>query len=332
MTEEEIVKPIYVPVVIAQAMEAGAALAVSISGGKDSQAMLLALTRLHRQQRWPGAIYAVHAHLGRAEWPQTLEHCRRIAEAAGIELVVVSRPQGDLITEMRQRMAALAGTGKPHWPDARNRYCTADQKRGQIDRVLRAPHWPDARNRYCTAHQKTNQIDREHRRHEVVISAMGMRAEESPARARKPVVSVRASITSEALKGASPDVALSDRQPGQRVALDWLPLHEWTEDEVFRAFGSSLDDVNRRRELYRLGRVEEALEGWPGHPAYVFGNQRLSCALCVLASRNDLWNGIRHCPDIYQEYVAMERESGFSFRQDLGLETVEIVAAQERLF
>ncbi len=319
--EEPPVKPseIALPPVVAEALRLGAALAVSISGGKDSQAMLFALAELHRQHGWSGPIYAVHASLGRSEWPQSLAQCERIAAAAGVELVVVRRPQGDLIAEMRQRMQNLAGSDKPHWPDARNRYCTADQKRGQIDKVLRAPHWPDSTNRYCTAHQKTNQLDREARRHDLVISAMGIRAEESSARAKKAAVSVRTSITAAALQGASPEAALSDLRPGQRLALDWLPLHEWTEDQVFRGFGSSLDDINRRRDLYKSGRMEEALQGFSGHPAYVFGNQRLSCALCVLASRNDLVNGIRHCPEIYQEYVAMERESGFSFRQGLSL-------------
>lgn len=317
-------KTVTLPPAIVEILRRGGSLAVSISGGKDSQAMLYSLVRLHREQGYGGSIYAVHAHLGRAEWPQTLGHCRRIAAEAGVELVVVSRPQGDLLAEMRQRMAALAGTGKPHWPDARNRYCTADQKRGQIDRVLRAPHWPDARNRWCTAHQKQNQIDREHRRHGLVVSAMGIRAEESPARARRAAVSVRASITTARLKGAGVDGALSDLRDGERLALDWLPLHGWTEADVWEACGTTLDDVNRRRELYRAGRHEEALWGFPAHPAYVFGNQRLSCALCVLASKNDILCGARHNPEILQEYVAMERESGFTFRKDLSLSNLEV--------
>lgn len=335
---------ITVPPVIAEALHMGAALAVSISGGKDSQAMLLALAHLHRQHGWPGPIYAVHANLGRAEWPQSLSHCERIATTAGVALVTVRRPQGDLIEEMRQRMENLRGTGKPPWPDSQNRYCTSDQKRGQIDKVLRAPHWPSAASRYCTSHQKTNQIDKvlrnpwptasmryctadqkrdqivkEHRNHQLVVAAMGIRAEESSARAKKQAVSVAVRVTAKTLTGLTPEQALDAHQEGQRLALDWLPLHEWTEDQVFRGFGSSLDDINRRRDLYKSGRAEEALESFAGHPAYVFGNQRLSCALCVLASKGDLLNGIRHCPEIYQEYLAMERESGFTFRKGMSL-------------
>lgn len=290
-------KTVTLPPAIVEILRRGGSLAVSISGGKDSQAMLYSLVKLHREQGYGGSIYAVHAHLGRAEWPQTLGHCRRIAAEAGVELVVVSRPQGDLLAEMRHRMATLVNTGKPHWPDARNRW--------------------------CTAHQKQNQIDRDHRRHQLVVSAMGIRAEESPARARRATVSVRASITTARLKGASVDGALSDLRDGERLALDWLPLHGWTEADVWEACGTTLDDVNRRRELYRAGRHEDALWGFPAHPAYVFGNQRLSCALCVLASRNDILCGARHNPEIYREYVAMEEESGFRFRKDLSLSSLK---------
>jgi 3'-phosphoadenosine 5'-phosphosulfate sulfotransferase (PAPS reductase)/FAD synthetase len=340
-------RAISIPPAITEMLSRGGSMAVSISGGKDSQAMLYSIARLHREHGWTGEIFAVHAHLGRAEWPQTLEHCQRIANAAGVGLIVLRRPQGDLVEEIRTRMEALRGTGKPHWPDAGNRYCTSDQKRGQIDKVLRAPHWPSAANRYCTSHQKTNQIDKvlrspwptatqryctadqkrdqivkAHRKYELVIAAQGMRAEESPRRAKMTAVTVAARVTAKALTELTSEQALDAKTDGQRLALDWLPLHEWTEADVWEACGTTLGDVNRRRELYKSGRHEEALHGFVGHPAYVFGSTRLSCALCVLASRNDLEVGAKHNPDLLREYVAMEHESGFTFRQDLCLETM----------
>ena len=39
------------------------------------------------------------------------------------------------------------------------------------------------------------------------------------------------------------------------------------------------------------------------HEAYDLGNHRLSCALCVLASLNDLINGAVHNPDTYREIL-----------------------------
>ncbi|HEX6369880.1 MAG TPA: ATP-binding protein [Longimicrobium sp.] len=90
------------------ALQVGAALVISISGGKDSQALLNTLAAWHRERAWPGPVLALHSDLGRAEWKQTAEHVRRIAAQAGVELVVVRRPKGVL----REQMAALGGEGQ----------------------------------------------------------------------------------------------------------------------------------------------------------------------------------------------------------------------------
>ncbi len=288
---------------IQSALETGATLAISISGGKDSQAMLYALMAERERNRWPGNVFAVHAHLGRMEWPQTQAHCQAMCDEVGIRLVVVERPQGDLLQEMQDRMEKLRGTGKPHFPDAKNRYCTADQKRSQIDKVLRAAPFPDAKNRYCTSHHKSNQIDKVLRQpmSSVVISAEGIRADESYARAKRPLWEYRKQICTR-----------------RRTAYTWRPLLHWSSEDVWAQLGTSSDDLERRQELYR--QVDSAaFDGWRGHPAYVMGNQRLSCAICVLASRNDIVNGARHNPDLYQSLVQMELDSGFSFRKDLRL-------------
>ena len=337
-------RQIIVPDAIEQAMQDGAALAISISGGKDSQALLNALVAEYRARGWQGQLYAIHAHLGRAEWPQTLAHCRNLCGRLGVPLVEVSRPQGDLVQEIRDRMEKLKGTETPPWPDAKNRYCTSDQKRTPIEKVTRAAPFPDAQNRYCTAHQKQHQIDKalrspwptstqryctadqkrdqltkRHRGHELVVAAMGMRAQESPARAKKATVSL-GRISASRLRGLSPLEALAQRQDGQRVALDWLAIHDWTEGDVWEACGHSTEDLRRRQALYRAGQTEEAFTGWLAHPAYVMGNQRLSCSICILASKSDIVNGARHNPELLAEYIQIERESGFTFRQGFALD------------
>lgn len=314
---------VYLPPEIDGALKNGAALAISISGGKDSQAMLIALTRLYQPSGWTGPLFAIHAHLGRAEWPQSLGMCQKMADDAGIPLTVVARPQGDLVQEIEDRKEKLAGTGKPFWPDAKNRYCTSDQKRTQIDKVLRAPFWPDAKNRYCTSHHKTNQIDKRLRGYPVVISAEGIRAEESPARAKKSPFGVRKAITAKALEEMTPADALAQQSPGQRVGLTWYPIFYWEKPHVYERCGHTLDELGERRALYRAGDHEQALNGWQMHPAYVFGNERLSCALCILGSRNDIENGARHNPELLSIYADWERETGFTFRQDLALMDVQ---------
>jgi hypothetical protein len=60
------------------------------------------------------------------------------------------------------------------------------------------------------------------------------------------------------------------------------------------------------------------------HPAYHLpnANQRLSCALCVLASENDLLNGATHNPEVYREYCRIEAVTGYSFRQNFWLSDI----------
>jgi 3'-phosphoadenosine 5'-phosphosulfate sulfotransferase (PAPS reductase)/FAD synthetase len=278
---------ITIPPVIDLLLRQGASLAISISGGKDSQALLNSLAPL--THRYPLAtVFAIHADLGRTEWGETAAHVDRLAKEAGVPLVVVRRSQGDLLDRWQERMVKLAGTGKPFWSSAANRYCTSDLKRGPINMHLR--------------------------RSRLVISAEGIRRDESPTRAKKPVVEMREAITAEALKGLSIEDALAMRNPHQRLAVTWNAIHDWSLDDVWAACGTSCEELERRQVQYRAGDVETALEGWPAHPAYVYGNQRLSCALCVLASNSDIRNGAKHNPELYQELRRMEIASGFTFK------------------
>lgn len=104
------------------------------------------------------------------------------------------------------------------------------------------------------------------------------------------------------------------------------PIFDWSLDDVWEACGTSAADVDRRRKLYERGEEEnsealkaQALDGWSCHPAYVFGNERLSCALCVLGSKNDLRNGMKHNPDLFQTYLFMEVVGGSTFKNGWSL-------------
>ena len=84
---------------------------------------------------------------------------------------------------------------------------------------------------------------------------------------------------------------------------NWLPIHDWQTDEVWDCI------------------IEH---GDVAHPAYRLEqpNQRLSCALCILASLNDLMNGAIHNPDTYREYCRIEAVTGYSFRKDFWLSSI----------
>jgi 3'-phosphoadenosine 5'-phosphosulfate sulfotransferase (PAPS reductase)/FAD synthetase len=88
-------------------MEMGAALAISISGGKDSDAMLRHLVALHHTQGWKGKLFAITADLGRIEWPGTLEHMKTICNQLNVELIVVRRQKGGMIDRWEERRQTL---------------------------------------------------------------------------------------------------------------------------------------------------------------------------------------------------------------------------------
>lgn len=327
-------RPLAIPPEIEAALELGAALAISISGGKDSQALLNTLAAWHRERGWPGPLLALHSDLGRAEWKQTPEHVRRIAAEAGVELVVVRRRKGDLFTRFEERVAAVAGTATPWAPSKQRRYCTSHLKTAPIDAHLRrvqgAPWAPSAARRYCTSDLKRAPCDTALRAHRLVVSAMGFRAQESSERAARHVLAIRRRITSVHLRDLPVSRALREwlRWGGERrLALDWNPLHRWTKADVWEACGTSEAELLLRRRAYAAGYHAEALDGWPAHPAYVLGNERVSCALCVLASRGDLVNGARHNPEALDFIAALEERTGSTFRPEASLR--EIVAAAD---
>lgn len=239
-------------------LRAGAALVLSVSGGKDSDALAHTLIAQHRAEGWQGELMLLHADLGRAEWGQTSAYVADFARRKRVPLHVVRWQHGDLIDRIWQRYHQ--DPSRPCWPSAKIRYCTSDLKQQVCDRFLRQ-HFPTGN----------------------VLCALGLRAAESPARARRVTFQLR-TTASAPTKG--------------RFVYNWLPIHDWTSAQVWAC-------IRQHGNVF--------------HEAYQHGNHRLSCALCVLASHNDLLNGATHNPDTYREYCRIEAVTGYSFRQDLWL-------------
>ncbi len=293
--------PLPLPTAVAAALRAGAPLALSISGGKDSQAMLDSLARHPDRHLWPGRLLCLHADLGRMEWPQTEREVREQVARYGLPLEIVRRPRGDLLSRMHDEMIRTAAAGAPFWPTATKRYCTAEMKRDQLIKVQR-------------------------RLGPLVVCAQGIRAEESPGRARRSPLTIEKRLTASRLAAMTPDEALDARRPDERLVLNWLPIHEFDEAAVWRACGTSIEELARRRMLYRIATAgrdralrARALAGWPAHLAYIYGTSRLSCALCVLASKDDIGIGALHNPGLYCTLAAMELATGFGFQPRVGL-------------
>lgn len=141
------------------------------------------------------------------------------------------------------------------WPDNKNRWCTSDFKRGPGSRVI-------------------TKLSRESPGN--VLNIFGFRSEESPARAKKPVFVKNERLTSNL-----------------REVWDWLPIHHWTEKEVWETIRAS---------------------GVPHHPAYDSGMPRLSCVFCIFAPRAALLIAGKANPSLLDEYCAVEAEIGHAFK------------------
>lgn len=279
----------------------GAVLAINISGGKDSQAMAIALLKEYKHRGWAGQIVAIHANLGRADWEETLPFSRLIAAQSGITLEVVAA-EGDLVDRMEQRLIKLDGTGKPFWPSPAARYCTSDLKRSPINKALR--------------------------RYPLIISAAGIRAEESADRAKLQPLSIRKNITSSLLQDLPLEEAIqvhfdfSQQGEDRRLALDWFPIFDWKVEEVWNGCGTNSKELENRRSIYNTGNKEQALDGWPCHPCYVRGMDRLGCCLCIFNNESELKIAKKEVPVLFNKYVEMQDRSGFLFKKNLDLNNI----------
>lgn len=244
-------------------LDRGALFVVNHSGGKDSQATGIRVAEMVPQ----GQLLFAHATLGEHEWEGALEHARDCAAAAGAPFVVAQSVK-TFFEMVEHRFKVRPGPNSPCWPSASNRQCTSDLKRGPIEREVR---------RYAAARGFTR-----------IVSCMGMRAEESPARAKLVAWerNARQWMEPRPLKGGG-------QRPG-RAWHNWLPIHSLSRDEVFATIESA---------------------GQRPHWAYAAGNERLSCVFCILGSASDARNGAIHRPDLYSRYVEIEQRTGYTMHQ-----------------
>ena len=202
---------IQIPLEIQNALDNHYHVAISISGGKDSQALLFAVVTHLRAIGYPKDLYfAIHADLGRMEWKQTSGFCAQICNDLDVPLITVRRSkEGDLITRIEQRRDTLLAKGenKPFFPSAKARYCTSDMKVVPIDKYLR--HYSK------------------------VINVMGIRSDESKARSLKPCVETRQNI-----------------QTKTRNALNWNPILHWNQSDVWSTYGNTINDLLFCRNWY----------------------------------------------------------------------------------
>jgi 3'-phosphoadenosine 5'-phosphosulfate sulfotransferase (PAPS reductase)/FAD synthetase len=151
------------------------------------------------------------------------------------------------------------------FPDASRRQCTSDLKRGPIEREIRA-------------------ILKE-RGLKLIVNCMGMRAEESPNRSK--LVTFK----------------FNERNSkAGREWYDWLPIHDWTTEEVFDKIHSN---------------------GQKAFWIYYKGVTRKSCSFCIMGSKNDLTLAAKFRPQLYRQYVLLEKKLNHTLQMSRkGLEEI----------
>lgn len=240
---------------------------VNSSAGKDSQAMLTHLVALADEQGVDRSrLVVVHADLGRVEWEGTRELAAEQAAHYGLRFEVVRRDKGDLLDQIEQRGM---------FPSSAARYCTSDQKTSQVAKLM---------TRLSDEHRATGAT-----RPLRILNCLGIRAQESPARAKKVPF--------------GPDAATN----GRRTVDRWLPIFDWTETRVWDVIRAS---------------------GVRYHEAYDKGMPRLSCVFCVLAGERELRIAARLNPGLAAEYVAVEQRIGHTFKAGRSIAAI-VAAAQD---
>ena len=241
---------------------------INTSGGKDSQTLLRQVVKLAERQGYPlDRIEAAHQDLGHLEWDGVKELAQEQVEHYGLRFSVTRRrdasgAEGSTILDYARE--------RKMWPSRSQRWCTSEFKRGPGLRVLTAM---DKRLRSGL---------KDHRRY---LYCLGFRSQESPARDKLP--------TLERFARASSKFKHVDT---------WLPIHDWSEEEVWSDIKAS---------------------GLRHHRAYDLGMPRLSCSFCIFAPKAALMIAGRERPELLQEYVDLEKEIGHTFTHKLSLAEVQ---------
>lgn len=249
---------------IEELLRANAPVAVGVSGGKDSQAAAIAVASHLHSIGHTGPRILIHSDLGRVEWKASLPTCELLAAHLGWELITVRRAAGDLmdrwLTRWANNIARYADLSCVKlilpWSTPSMRFCTSELKTAVLASALRK-RWPSG----------------------PIVSVAGIRAEESPARAKEPV----SKPYSRLMRIGS-------------IGVSWHPIIKWRLPQV-------LDVIHQA--------------GIDLHPAYTFhGSSRVSCAFCIMSSIADLMAaaGAAENAALYREMVKLELDSTFAFQ------------------
>lgn len=219
-------------------INAGALFVCNDSAGKDSQAMKIKLRSLIPANQ----LVIVHSNLPEVEWSGNMEHIKKYAG----DIPVYEVQSGKTFFQMVDH--------RKMFPSPKHRQCTSDLKRAPIQKFI---------NNYA----KQNGFS-------VVVNCLGLRADESPNRAKKEVFRLNSNASSR-----------------NRIQYEWLPIHDMKLSQVWETIKAA---------------------GQEPHYAYAAGMTRLSCCFCIMSSDSDLKTAARLNPELADRYIKKEEELNFT--------------------
>lgn len=199
------------PVTIDSDVEAmlsrGAVCALSVSGGKDSDAMAIATVKHLNAIGHKGPRVLIHADLGVVEWKDSQPSCQRLAENLGLELITVKRKAGDMMDRWEGRWSNNVARYESlacvkmilPWSTPSMRFCTSELKGAVLSSGLRK-RFPKAE----------------------IVSVVGVRRQESSNRAKMPV----SCVDKRLVRASAP-------------ALTWNSIIDWPVEQVFSEIASA---------------------------------------------------------------------------------------------
>lgn len=245
---------------------AGAPVAMSVSGGKDSDDLAIRFSGYLDEIGHPRSRRVlIHSDLGRIEWAASGPQVEKLAAFLNTELVTVRRQSGDMIDRWESRWVANVARYTAlecvklilPWSTPSMRFCTSELKTAIITRALRQ-RWPGER----------------------IVSATGIRREESSTRALTPITK-----REKKLEDAKGTTGLTLNPIADRTKADVIALHDSS--------------------------------GFPLHEAYTkFGASRVSCCACIMAGEGDLRaaaRDVRNHPAL-RLVMELEMSSAFAFQ------------------
>lgn len=240
----------------------------------------------------PYALIIVNSSGGKDSLCALWEVCR-LADVQGVsrDRIVVShqdlgRMEWKGTKELVQAQADFFGV-KSYYSSRRNK---DGHEENLLQYVVRRGKWPSSKQRYCTSDFKrapgarvVTAITKDLGACQV-LHVFGFRADESPARSKREPFSINVQLTTQ-----------------RRKVFDWLPIHYWDSIRVW-----STIKINKL----------------PYHWAYDLGMPRLSCIFCIFSPFDALVIAGRENPELLDEYIAVERQIGHTFRAGFAIESV----------